>query len=63
MVGTPVIVTIVSVCVGFVIFMLAASGARGKWDRRLVIGLFVAAVVCLTVVPVSVALSAGVSGV
>lgn len=62
MVGTPVIVTIVSVCVGFVIFLLAASGARGKWDRRLVIALFVAAVVCLTVVPVSVALTAGVSG-
>ena len=60
MVGTPVIVTIVSVCVGFVIFMLAASGARGKWDRRLVIALFIGAVVCLTVVPVSVALSTGV---
>lgn len=60
MVSTPVLVTIVSVCIGFVLFVLAASGARGKWDKRLVIGLFVAAVLCLTAVPVSVALSAGV---
>ncbi|WP_424808667.1 hypothetical protein [Rhodococcus sp. 27YEA15] len=61
MVGSAVILTIVSVCVGFVIFVLAASGARGKWDRRLVIALFASAVVCLTVIPVSVALTAGVS--
>ncbi|MFZ2174648.1 MAG: hypothetical protein WAW17_11545 [Rhodococcus sp. (in: high G+C Gram-positive bacteria)] len=60
MIDTPVIVTIVSVCVGFVTFVLAASGARGRWDRRLVISLFVAAVFCLTIVPVTVALSAGV---
>ncbi|MGF7124904.1 hypothetical protein AB4Z09_27105 [Rhodococcus sp. TAF43] len=60
MVSTPVIVTIVSVCIGFVLFVLAASGARGKWDKRLVIGLLVTAVLCLTAVPLSVALSAAV---
>lgn len=60
MLSTPVLVTIVSVCIGFVLFVLAASGARGKWDRRLVIGLLVAAVLCLTVLPLSVALSAAV---
>ena len=60
MVSTPVIVTIASVCVGFVLFVLAASGARGKWDKRLVIGLLVAAVLCLSAVPLSVALSAAV---
>ncbi|WP_137722736.1 hypothetical protein [Prescottella subtropica] len=62
MLSTPVIVTIVSVCIGFVLFVLAASGARGKWDKRVVIGLLVAAVLCLTAVPLSVALSAGVAG-
>lgn len=58
MLSTPVLVTIVSVCIGFVLFVLAASGARGQWDKRLVIGLLVAAVLCLTAVPLSVALSA-----
>ncbi|QCQ93203.1 hypothetical protein [Rhodococcus sp. SGAir0479] len=60
MLSTPVLVTIVSVCIGFVLFVLAASGARGKWDKRLVIGLLVAAVLCLTALPLSVALSAAV---
>ncbi|MCA1008928.1 hypothetical protein LCL87_24730 [Rhodococcus hoagii] len=60
MLSTPVLVTIISVCIGFVLFVLAASGARGKWDKRLVIGLLVAAVLCLTAVPLSVALSAAV---
>ncbi|WP_433609067.1 hypothetical protein [Prescottella agglutinans] len=60
MVTTPVLVTIISVCVGFVLFVLAASGARGQWDKRVVIGFLVAAVLCLTAVPLSVALSAAV---
>ncbi|MDH6282182.1 hypothetical protein [Prescottella agglutinans] len=60
MVSTPVLVTIISVCIGFVLFVLAASGARGQWDKRLVGVLLVAAVLCLTAVPLSVALSAAV---
>ncbi|WP_027502755.1 hypothetical protein [Rhodococcus sp. UNC363MFTsu5.1] len=60
MVDTPVILTIVSVCVGFILFVTAASGARGGWHRGVVIALFAAAICCLTVVPLTVALTAGV---
>lgn len=60
MVDTPVILTIGSICLGFVLFVLAACGTRGQWDRRVVIVLFVSAIGCLTVLPVIVALSAGV---
>ncbi|SEM14838.1 hypothetical protein [Rhodococcus maanshanensis] len=60
MVDTPVILTIVSVCVGFILFVTAASGARGRWRRGVVIALFAAAICCLTVVPLTVALTAGV---
>ncbi|MFC9786798.1 hypothetical protein [Rhodococcus sp. NPDC127528] len=60
MVDTPVLLTIGSVCVGFVLFVTAASGARGRWHRGLVIALFVAAVCFLTAVPLTVALTAGV---
>ncbi|EME15594.1 hypothetical protein G419_23949 [Rhodococcus triatomae BKS 15-14] len=54
------LLTIGSVCVGFVLFVTAASGARGRWNRALVIGLFVTAVVFLTAIPLTVALTAGV---
>ncbi|MGW0042237.1 hypothetical protein [Rhodococcus sp. NPDC003348] len=60
MVDSSVLLTIGSVCIGFVLFVTAASGARGGWNRALVIGLFVVAVIFLTVIPLSVALSAGV---
>jgi hypothetical protein len=60
MVDSSVLLTIGSVCIGFVLFVTAASGARGRWNRALVIGLFVAAVVFLTAVPLTVALTAGV---
>ncbi|GAA4484806.1 hypothetical protein GCM10023094_38710 [Rhodococcus olei] len=60
MVDTSVLLTIGSVCIGFVLFVTAASGARGRWNRRLVIGLFALGVCFLTVVPLTVALSAGV---
>ncbi|MBP1161392.1 hypothetical protein ABIC28_001579 [Rhodococcus sp. PvR044] len=60
MVDAAVLVTIASVCVGFVLFVTAASGARGRWNRGLVIALFAAAICCLTVVPLTVALTAGV---
>lgn len=60
MLSTPVLVTIISVCFGFVLFVLAASGARGKWDKRVVGGFLIAAILCLTAVPLSVALSAAV---
>lgn len=60
MVDSSVLLTIGSVFIGFVLFVTAASGARGRWNRTLVIGLFVVAVVFLTVVPLTVALTAGI---
>jgi hypothetical protein len=60
MIDSSVLLTIGSVCVGFVLFVTAASGARGHWNRTLVIALFVTAVVFLTAVPLTVALTAGV---
>lgn len=60
MLDMSVILTIGSVCIGFVLMVTAASGARGGWNRAGVIALFVAAVCFLTVVPLTVALTAGV---
>ncbi|MFD4180146.1 hypothetical protein [Rhodococcus sp. NPDC058514] len=60
MIDAPVIVTIASVCVGFILFVTAASGARGRWRRGVVIALFAAAICFLTIVPLTVALTAGV---
>ncbi|AXY54603.1 hypothetical protein Rruber_04498 [Rhodococcus ruber] len=47
------IVGIVSICIGFVLFVLAASGTRGGWNRKLTITLFVLSVLFLTLVPVT----------
>ncbi|WP_137875219.1 hypothetical protein [Rhodococcus sp. Q] len=60
MIDSSVLLTIGSVCIGFVLFVTAASGARGQWNRSLVIALFVTAMVFLTAVPLTVALTAGV---
>ncbi|SNT25027.1 hypothetical protein [Rhodococcoides kyotonense] len=60
MISLPVAVTIASVCVGFVLFVSAAAGAQQKWNRRRVIALLVAAICCLSVVPLTVALAAAV---
>lgn len=60
MVDVSVLITIGSVLVGFVMFVAAASGVRGQWSRPLVIALFVLGVVFLSVIPLSVALTAGV---
>lgn len=53
MIETPVTVGIVSICIGFVLFVLAASGTRGGWNRKLTITLFVLSVLFLTLVPVT----------
>lgn len=60
MVDSSILLTIGSVCVGFILFVTAASGVRGQWNRTLVIGLFAAGLFFLSVVPLTVALTAGV---
>lgn len=60
MLTMPVTITIASVCVGFVLFVSAAAGAQQKWDRRRVIALLVAAICCLTIIPVTIALTAAI---
>ncbi len=60
MVDTSVLLTIGSVVIGFIMFVTAASGVRGGWSRPLVIALFVLGVVFLSVIPLTVALTAGV---
>ncbi|MGN5237429.1 MULTISPECIES: hypothetical protein [unclassified Rhodococcus (in: high G+C Gram-positive bacteria)] len=52
MLETPVIIGIGSICLGFVFFLAAASGARAKWNRKLTIALFIVAIVFMTVIPV-----------
>lgn len=52
MLETPVIIGIVSICVGFVFFMLAATGTRARWDKKVTITLFAIAIVFMTVIPV-----------
>lgn len=52
MLETPVIVGIASICVGFVFFMLAATGTRAGWNRKLTITFFAIAIVFMTVIPV-----------
>ena len=34
------------------IFLLAATGARSRWDRKVTITLFVIAIVFMTIIPV-----------
>lgn len=52
MLETPVMIGIVSICIGFVLFMLAATGTRSKWDKKVTITLFAVAIVFMTVIPV-----------
>jgi len=52
MLETPVIIGIGSICVGFVFFLAAASGARARWNRKVTITLFVIAIVFMTIIPV-----------
>lgn len=52
MLETPVIVGIASICIGFVFFLAAASGARARWDRKVTITLFAVALVFMTIIPV-----------
>lgn len=52
MLETPVIIGIVSICVGFVFFLFAATGARSKWNKKITIALFCLALVFMTVIPV-----------
>ena len=55
MLDTPLIITMASVFVGFLCFGGAfASFMYGK-PRRLVWGLFAVAVVCITLIPVTIA--------
>lgn len=52
MLETPVMIGIVSICIGFVFFMLAATGTRSKWDKKVTITLFAVAIVFMTIIPV-----------
>lgn len=52
MLETSVIIGIGSICIGFVFFLLAATGARSRWDRKVTITLFVIAIVFMTIIPV-----------
>lgn len=55
MLETPVVVGIASICVGFVFFMLAATGTRSRWDKKVTITLFAVAIVFMTIIPVTAA--------
>lgn len=52
MLETPVVIGIGSICVGFVFFMLAATGTRSRWDKKITITLFALAIVFMTIIPV-----------
>lgn len=58
---TQIFVMWLEILVGFACVVVAAAGYRRGWQRRTWIGWLVAAVVFLTVIPVTTALTLGLS--
>lgn len=54
--GMETIITIISVAVGFVLFGATYAGYQYGKPKSVLIALFVAAIVCLTIIPTAIAI-------